>query len=155
MRLYVIRHGKADPRAASGPDAERQLAPEGRQQARFLGERLARSEPRVEVVLSSPLDRAIQTARLICAGLGLDPRIEQALGADATPGGVIELIQSHMQVQSLAIVGHNPTLSGVVALLIGAPGGVSLRTGQAAVLDLDGCCEPGRATLREMIRHGA
>src|SRR5579885_1616433 len=64
MRIYILRHGKAEGIAADGSDAGRRLTPEGREAVRavLLRARAVRAAP--ELILSSPLQRAIETAEL-------------------------------------------------------------------------------------------
>lgn len=156
MRLYLIRHGKAQRHSGSGRDEDRVLAAKGREQARWLGINLRRSERPPERLLTSPAARAWETAVLIAEGLGVPAELDDRLSLATIPSAVIELISTLPADGSVALVGHNPTLSIVADLLCNGPtggGGLELRTGQAAVLDLADPEQPlGTAELLELLR---
>jgi phosphohistidine phosphatase len=116
MRLYLVRHAAA---AAGDPDALRPLTPEGRRQARELGERLAAAEPRPETVLCSPLLRARETAALLGRALGLQPEPDDRLAPGATADGVRAAVAGRGD--AVAVVGHQPDCSRVAAALAGGP----------------------------------
>src|SRR5881394_472535 len=82
VKLVLIRHAEAAP---GDPDELRALTPEGHEQARRLGERLRAGGIVPDVVLSSPLLRARQTA----AELGFSaPEAVAALAPGATADDV-------------------------------------------------------------------
>lgn len=154
MRLYVIRHGKAERQSASGADRDRPLAERGLRQSRWLAAELARREPRVARIVSSPFDRARSTAEPIAGALGLDLDLDERLGVGEALSGVVSLIGSLMEWPAVAVVGHNPQLSDLVDLLVHGVGvgDADLRTGQAAVLELPDQVGPGCAMLVEVLR---
>lgn len=156
MRLYLIRHGKAQRHSHTGRDADRELGPRGREQAQWLAAKLRHAPVPPQGILTSPAARALQTANLLAAGLGLAAEVDDHLGLSTTPSAVVELLGSLGSVASVALVGHNPTLSIVAGVLCHGPaggGGLELRTGQAAVLELADLAHPvGIATLIEMLR---
>ncbi|MDQ7013680.1 MAG: histidine phosphatase family protein [Planctomycetota bacterium] len=160
MRLYLIRHGKAARDSDSGRDEDRRLAPRGKRQAEWLGETLAAGElPPVRVV-ASPAARAARTAALIADVLGLEVETSDEVGLSSRASWVVGLIAEAADTVSLAIVGHNPTLSMVAETLVHGVGGggggvgqIELRTGEAAVLDLPDPTDPiGSATLVRLLR---
>ncbi|MBI2376752.1 MAG: phosphohistidine phosphatase SixA [Deltaproteobacteria bacterium] len=111
--LYLIRHEDAED---SDPDEDRALTPEGRRRmartARFLAER----GEHLDLIRTSPLVRAVQTAEILANGLGVDDvEIERSI---ASPPAITRLFDRLTRVppgtKRLAIVGHEPTLSGVV-----------------------------------------
>lgn len=134
MRLFVIRHGKAERQSASGRDRDRVLMPRGVRQAEHLGTALHDRAP--ALILSSPYARAWATAEIVQRTLGVPLRAEARLECDRPLSEAIEAIREHAPAGSLAVVGHNPTLSVLVGNLIGKRG-VELRTGEAAEIDLD------------------
>jgi len=167
VRLYLIRHGKARRHSHTGRDADRELDPRGREQAEWLAAKLRHAPVPPQGILTSPAARALQTANLLAAGLGLAAEVDDLLGLSTTPSAVVELLGSlgsgsgwhgspSRWVASVALVGHNPTLSIVAGVLCHGPaggGGFELRTGQAAVLELADLAHPvGTATLVEMLR---
>lgn len=156
MRLYLIRHGKSRRHSGSGRDEDRVLETRGREQAEWLGINLHLSERPPEKLLTSPAARARQTADLIAEGLGVPVEPDDRLGLTTIPSAVIGLITTLPATGSVALIGHNPTLSIVADLLCNGPtggGGLELRTGQAAVLELADLEQPvGTAELVALLR---
>lgn len=89
MILYFVRHGEAGHHSAAADDDERQLTAAGVDALRAGASVWRRLNLRPDVVISSPLPRALQTAELVVAGLGLarppvtDDRLRP--GAEAFP----------------------------------------------------------------------
>lgn len=159
MRLYLIRHGKAQRHGGSGRDEDRELVERGRAQARWLGERLREGDRPPGVLLTSPAARALQTGVLIGERLGLGVRVEERLGLGSSASAIVEVVSGLVSelgaLGSAALVGHNPTMSlAVQALCLGPSGGdwVELRTGQAAVIDLaDAAAASGALGAGELV----
>lgn len=156
MHLAIVRHGKAEPDSASGRDEDRLLAPKGRSQARWLGERLAGEGFQGTPVLSSPASRAISTAEILARELGVEPETRDALMLGSGVTEVVRLLESCAQWERLVIVGHNPTFSSAASVLVGGvnAGGVHLRTGEAALCRVR-TIEPGGAELLGLCRKGS
>ncbi len=138
MRLWIIRHGKAEPASTTGRDEHRLLRDRGRRQAQWLGEALRDSDAPPTLILSSGLLRAIETASILQGTLGCPLRVEQALETGHPAEDALRLIASHADAGSLAVVGHNPQLESLAAMLIGSGANASpgIRTGQALGLAL-------------------
>jgi phosphohistidine phosphatase len=116
MWIYLVRHAEA---ASGKPDSERRLTPEGREQARRVGERLAKEEPRPEAVLHSPLARARETAELIAAPLGVEPEPQERLAPGATAAGIRAAVAGRGE--AVVVVGHLPDCAEIAAELTGGP----------------------------------
>lgn len=113
MRLVLVRHAEAAP---GSPDELRTLTDEGRAQARALGERLRREGIHPDVVLSSPLVRALETADALDLGKPeADERLAPGLTADVVRAVVAE------RGGTVVVVGHQPDCGGIAAALTGAP----------------------------------
>lgn len=152
MRLFVVRHGKAERDAPSGRDEDRALRPRGERQASWLGHMLAASDEPPEIILSSGLARALGTARLIQDRLGCRVQTERALETGHGCSEVLRLLAARTE-SSIAIVGHNPTLEELVGVLVRGLGArAALRTGECAELDVDPGHAAGSARLRRMLR---
>ncbi len=139
VRVVVMRHGHAEPRSASVSEWERTLTPRGRAEAAYLGEVLRGGECRPGLLLHSPLVRAMQTAEIVAAACGAALRVAQELALDAPVGPVATLIERERGGAAvLGLVGHNPRLEELVAVL--CPDvrgrGVSLGTGEAVVIEV-------------------
>jgi len=117
---------------------------------------LARMEVEADVLLTSPLPRAAETADIVAtviAGVP-PPKIFPAL---ATGTGAVELLRqlgAFADVGRLMIVGHEPTLSGLIALLLtGSPDGAAivLKKGAVARVDVGRLASRGEASLRWLL----
>ena len=137
MRLLVIRHAEAVP-AGTLRDAERPLTTRGVQTFTAAARGLARLVPAPDVLLTSPLLRARQTAALVATAWGMEPEDEPALASGSLDRilGALEL-QSHHA--TIAVVGHEPTVSALVAELSGmaSPQSVGFEPGAAALLEAE------------------
>ena len=148
MRLLIIRHATAVPSGTPGiADDDRPLTPKGKARFRAAAKGLARMTPRPDVLLTSPLPRARQTAEIAGrAWKRLAPRIEPAL-ASGRLEAIVAALAKEPRDSTVAIVGHEPVLAGLLARLVGAPRGepFAFKKGGAALVDLpDGPLAGGR-----------
>jgi phosphohistidine phosphatase SixA len=151
MLLHLIRHAHAgDPEAWDGPDAARPLSEKGRSQAERLGRYLADIGFRTEAILSSPKLRALQTAEIVAAHLGVDvvedPRLAGALDLET----VATILKDADDTERPVLVGHDPDFSELVSILSDAAN-APMRKGALARIEIEGPLEPGAGTLRWMI----
>jgi phosphohistidine phosphatase len=148
--LYFLRHGIADPPERG--DAARRLTVEGAAALRAAAPFWRRLHLRPDVVLSSPLPRALETAGLVCDALGLDrpPEASDRLRPGASWSDLGRAMAAHPDARRVLFVGHEPDLSSAVALLTGASS-VRMRTGGLACVEFPGVPEPGRGELAWLI----
>ncbi len=149
MRLIVVRHGKTHqdpPEDSPGRDEDRVLKSRGVRQSNFLGEIFAQLEHPPRLIVSSGIERAMTTAKLINDHLGVEHRIDAVLQFGPTPSQAIEAAIGHARDAGVAddpggmvTVGHNPQSEGILALLLEGPGGggYRVRTGEAFALEVD------------------
>ena len=124
--LLLLRHGIAEERLEGHDDGQRRLTPEGRERTAGVIERLLSLDLACDLVLSSPLVRARQTAELaVVAGLAPELELAAALAPLADPLPLLERwlgpLSPRPGWKRLALVGHEPDLSTLAALLIGVP----------------------------------
>jgi phosphohistidine phosphatase len=124
--LLLLRHGIAEERLEGVDDAKRSLTPVGRVRTAKQLQRLFELDLTCDLVLSSPLVRARQTAELVVdAGLAPELEIAAALAPLADPLPLLERwlgpLSPRPGWRRLALVGHEPDLSTLAALLIGVP----------------------------------
>jgi phosphohistidine phosphatase len=112
MRLFLVRHAKADP---GSPDELRRLNDKGRKQARKLAKQLATERP--DLVLSSPLLRARETADPIARAAGVPLRVDDRLAPGATADGLLEALDDADE--TVVAVGHQPDCGEIAATLMG------------------------------------
>jgi len=160
VRLYITRHGKAQPESKTGRDEDRTLRKRGERQARWLGEHFVTSGATGPgVILTSGRTRAHDTASILGEVLGCEVRLEPTLDLGHAVSDVLDAMEEARRgggAGAIMVVGHNPQLETLVGILLGGPSGapVRLRTGECAVIDLgegeiDGS---GGGRLVEMLR---
>lgn len=130
-RLILMRHAKSEHTAAvdSGGDAERPLSPRGRRDAEAGGIMLAERAEVPQLALVSTAQRARDTWASLCAGLGVTPEVwfDSTL-YDAGPPAVVELLAAvSADVESVIVVGHNPTISVAASALSDGDGAAELE----------------------------
>jgi phosphohistidine phosphatase SixA len=113
VRLYLIRHAESE---SGEPDELRKLTPGGEEQSRELGERLAGRLP-PELVLSSPLLRARQTAHAVARAAGCPSEVDERLAPGATVEGLLAAIEGRGE--TVAAVGHQPDCGEIALALTG------------------------------------
>lgn len=118
QKIYLVRHGiAADPDEWKGPDDSRPLNAKGRRSFRETARAFARLGERVELVCTSPLVRAVQTAEVLAGVLELDEvTVLEELRADVPVQRLLERV-AELPAKRIALVGHDPQLSGAAAAL--------------------------------------
>jgi phosphohistidine phosphatase SixA len=149
--LVLLRHAHAEPASAGQSDMDRPLSPEGLAEAEAAGRWLAENKLIPDRVLCSPARRTRETVEAVLAAVGyVDQRLDAAI-FDATPGTLAALADAHRDADRLLLVGHNPGLEQLAALMHSGqsgdfrgmpPGGVVVLT-----LPAQATIEPGVATL--------
>lgn len=146
MTLLLVRHAIAVPRGTPGiPDDERPLTPRGERRFRKAARGLARIVPRPDVLLTSPLPRALATAEIAAKAWGrIKPTAEDAL-AEENPKNVLRALAALPAESTVVAVGHEPQLSALLAQLLGSPTSDRLvfRKGGAALIELEGAAADG------------
>jgi phosphohistidine phosphatase len=139
VRLLVIRHASAVPAGTPGiADDDRPLTARGRSRFRRAARGLARIAHRPDVPLTSPLPRASATAAIAAKAFGqVEPTVAEAL-AHGSVAEIVTLLGRQPTDAIVAVVGHEPTVSGLVARLLGggSPAAFAFKKGGAALVDL-------------------
>jgi phosphohistidine phosphatase len=148
VKILLIRRAPALARGTPGVlDAERPLTPSGRASFTVAARGLARIVGRVDVLLTSPLARARETAEIAAAALmDVAPVIEPTLASDRIHGTVAALA-IHPPEATVALVGHEPMLGTLLARMVGSADSerFALKRGGAAFVDLpDGPASAGQ-----------
>lgn len=148
--LILLRHAEALAPASAATDRDRDLSPRGESEARAAGRWLASHGARPDRLLCSPAQRARRTAELAAAELAPGAAIGLAEDIyDATPGELLALLDQHADARSVLLVGHNPGIERLVALLVEGRSDEfrGMPPAGLAVLHLQGTLEPGNARL--------
>jgi len=137
MRVYFLRHGKAQPRAAWRDDAARPLTPEGSEAMRREATAMRTLDLPLDVIVTSPLVRARQTAEIVAVALGMTGRLveDERLAHGFDVARLSDLVTAHAPAEAIMVVGHEPEFSATVSELIGG-GAVVFKKGGLARVDL-------------------
>lgn len=118
MLVYFLRHAEAEPDAES--DFARRLTAKGTRQAERVGKFLSRHEIAVDLILTSPVVRARQTAKLVAPLLPQADLIEVGwLACGMTPEDCRQGLLPFTDKESVLLVGHEPDFSETIAALLG------------------------------------
>lgn len=152
MMLYVVRHAIAEDTAPSGGDAARRLTAEGRRKMEEVARGLRGLGIEPDVILTSPLVRAVETTRIVVAALrnAPEPRELDGLASGIDPADTLKALRPFARKRHVMIVGHEPNLSNVLALLLtGTTDGaaIDLKKGGCAAVELTAFAPHGGATL--------
>jgi phosphohistidine phosphatase len=138
LQLIFLRHGPAGSRADwQGPDAQRPLTDDGRVVVAQVAGLLAASSLGVDVLLTSPLARARQTAEIAAAALGCADRLadDERLAGGLDRKRLAAIVADHPDAHTLMLVGHEPDFSATIAQVTG--GSVVVKKAGVARVDLD------------------
>ena len=144
-QIWLLRHGEAVPHD-SKPDDDRELTARGERQALAAGSGLARLGLEFDGCYSSPKVRALDTARLACRELNIEPEDVAALHSGFDHDDALELLLAQGENAKLLLVGHDPDFSQVVHDLTGAR--VDFKKGGIAAVRV----ERGSGELLVMLR---
>ena len=120
VELFILRHGKAEARAMGTNDADRALTGQGREEIKKIGRWTVTMGYTFDIIATSPLKRAMQTAEIIGQTTGQEHTI-QAWDL-LSPGGDLDALSRQISSSggdgSVLIVGHEPMLSIVISRVI-------------------------------------
>ena len=142
MILYLMRHANAGVyRGNPALDAKRGLVKEGKEQCMLMARVLGALKVQIDVIVSSPLKRALQTAQLMGTELGYDAKVEisPALAPNATYADFQALMAGYAGHEGVLAVGHNPNVFQFLGRMITGNGGaaIRMRKGSIARIDMD------------------
>jgi phosphohistidine phosphatase len=148
VKLWLLRHARAEADSHSGRDRDRPLSPAGRTACQALNLWLKQCPHALPAKASvSPALRTRQTAQLALAELLIDCRIDQGLWMAST-SDLFERVEQARGEASLFLVGHNPGMEELVYRLgsdLPVPG---LKPGMLVILDVP---ETGPAQRVELV----
>ncbi len=134
MRIYFLRHGAADWPDWPGADDDRPLNAEGARQTRLVADGLRRIRVIPDLILTSPLLRAFQTAGIVADELAVHRTTDPDLAPGFTPKKLAHLLERHPG-KTVMLVGHEPDFSHLIESLTGAR--VKLAKAGVALVDLE------------------
>ena len=153
-RLYLIRHGLAEERGEAWPDdVRRPLSEEGMSGLRKEARGLVRLGVTFDVVLTSPLVRARQTADVVAGAFSARPAIVvmDSLAPDGSSQAVLSDLERHSRRTRIALVGHEPGIGELAARLIGSRRAFAFKKGSICRIDVKSLPPAGPGLLRWFI----
>jgi len=142
MDLYIIRHAIAQPldKKNNFTDEKRALTNDGRERMREEAKGLRKLGIELDLILTSPLARAVETAEIVATALGLSKK-EIVQTDNLKPGASIDdlfaEIKKRADVESLALVGHQPDLGEIIARVVQGNGNMSLELKKGGVCSIN------------------
>jgi phosphohistidine phosphatase len=142
MIIYFLRHASAGESLSNAKkDEKRALDRTGVEQCGYMGRALAAMDVHVDLIISSPLKRATQTASLVGNELSYEGKLllDDALRPSATYTHFRGLLDKYSKLESILVVGHNPNLSEFVGRSIsrsGSEAAIELKKGSVAKLEI-------------------
>jgi phosphohistidine phosphatase len=121
--VVLLRHGIAEDKAPDKTDEERSLTAEGHARMMVIAQGLEQAFPRAQVIWSSPLLRATQTALWVSKAYRsrIKVQVNDALRPESTPAEFAKFLRSVVE-RRIILVGHEPSLSAAVIGLTGVSG---------------------------------
>ena len=138
MELYLIRHGIAEERRPEIADEERALTKEGRQKTEKIAQRLKKLNLNFDLILTSPLVRARQTAEILLeAQVGLQIEESHHISPEGSLFDWVTqwfLPKDRAVIGQLALVGHEPCLGEWAEILVWGEAKASLIVKKAGII---------------------
>jgi len=152
LELFIIRHGLAgDPFEDIAMDNERPLTKKGKEKMKEIAKGMRKMKMHFDIVLTSPLLRARETAEIINAYCGKNegPMETELLAPGASYKSLIKFLNTHKDADRIAIVGHEPFLSGFASYCLSNHENsfICLKKGGALMLEIEKALKPGNCTL--------
>ncbi|MBI4547219.1 MAG: phosphohistidine phosphatase SixA [Ignavibacteriae bacterium] len=123
MEIYIVRHAVAVPRGTEGyPNDDRPLTEEGIQKMKATARGIAEIIGKVDVIISSPLIRAHDTAKIVAKALKYKSKID--LSKEFLPGNsqnsVLDFLVKFKNKKNIMLVGHEPDVGVLASTLLGS-----------------------------------
>lgn len=138
MIIYFVRHASAGEHLNNPKkDEKRPLDADGIEQCGFVGRALAALNVQPDVIISSPLKRATQTASLIGNEIGYEAKLqlEPALRPEGSFADFRRMLDKYAKYEAIMVVGHNPSITDFLAKIIakaGCEAQIEFKKGAAA-----------------------
>jgi phosphohistidine phosphatase len=157
VQLLIIRHGPAGDRAeweaAGRDDRLRPLTSAGKKEVRRVSKGLAELASDLDILASSPLVRAMQTAEIVAERYGCTPVTLEALAPESDPDKVVRWLGEQRSAEVVGLVGHEPDLGALASLLLAKSGSsfLTLKKSGACLLELTVPVRAGGGTLEWLL----
>ncbi len=152
MEIYVLRHGEAEERETGLADRDRNLTARGKQDLKAVLKVARKADVAPELILTSPLRRAQETAAIAAEILGCKRVVEtRNLMPGASPELIWKEIGGEHKVDKILLAGHQPHLGSLIGLLLEAPVMVDLKKGSLVRISTQARLGPPRGVLKWML----
>ncbi len=124
MELLVLRHGKAEEVGSGGDDDSRNLTLEGRDELILVGRALRKIAPEIDLIATSPLARAVETADIIAdqyqrgASTAIPRAINALLRPETSAHELLDWLNEQRNIRRIMIVGHQPQLGEAISYFL-------------------------------------
>lgn len=138
MNLFVLRHGKAEPAGEGIRDDKRALTGKGRDEIARIAEWLLTRGEKLDLIISSPKVRAMQTAEIVGKVLKVeeDIRISVTLSSGFNTDRISREITGVPGIENVMIVGHEPDLSSFIGHVIAGENGATIKMAKGGLAKL-------------------
>jgi phosphohistidine phosphatase len=139
LKLYFLRHGQAGNRQEwQGDDSERPLTAEGKTLMKREAAAIRKLALPLDVIITSPLVRAAQTAEIVAKAQGAAARLitDGRLASGFGPKHLAAILAEHRGLRGLMLVGHEPDFSETISYLTGG-GRVAMKKGALACVEVE------------------
>jgi phosphohistidine phosphatase len=137
MRCYFLRHGLAgDPARWRGDDFDRPLTAEGEERMAREAKTLSALDLELGAIVSSPLVRAKQTATIVADRLKMRVAEDERLGTRFNERALREVLGEFRDVAAILLVGHEPSMSATIGVVVGGAR-IDLKKGGLACVSFD------------------
>lgn len=159
LELYLIRHGLAGKSLADQTsDEKRPLSKKGKEKMKEIAKGLKKLDICFEMVLTSPLIRAKETAEIVQAYCGATKKVSvtSLLKPGSSYDNLIKFLNKYKKHQRIALVGHEPFLSGFASYCLAQSENsfINLKKGGILVLENDAMIKPGECVLTWLMEPG-
>jgi phosphohistidine phosphatase len=151
MIIHLVRHAEAVERSPELPEEHRFLTPRGRKRFRKIAGSLKKSGVDPDIILTSPLIRAVQTAEILAQALKFkgDLVVTPLLAHGFQAGELDKLMRSFPGAEEIVLVGHEPELGEVAGTLLAATGSCTLQKG--ATVSFKKSIDCNDASFRQLV----
>jgi len=139
LKLYFLRHGQAGTRHDwHGDDSERPLTVEGKKRMQREAAAIRTLDLPLDVIISSPLVRAAQTAGIVAKARGSAARLvtDGRLAPGFGPKHLAAIVAEHRGARGLMLVGHEPDFSETISQVTGG-GRLAMKKGALAYVEVE------------------
>ncbi len=138
LTLYFLRHGQAGNREDwHGDDSQRPLTVEGKRRMKREAATIWKLGLPLDIIISSPLVRASQTAEIVAKARGATARLitDDRVGPGFGPTHLATIVAEHRGARGLMLVGHEPDFSETIGHVTGG-GGLTMKKGALACVEM-------------------